>query len=232
MRIVIFYLALTAAVGLVMASPGWAYDRTEANGCADCHSGAGAIVMPFVVGKWLESNHADSYHGSNGNTYCAKCHSPFQANPLATHDDNMPVPLEEWEAVTCSACHPPHDLRVEWGTPIGIYDVATGEHSPVYLDDANMLCEYCHTDRHEKDFQGYGQEMFEHKDVRCIDCHMAEIPVDDEGVSYRAAHNFEVAANLPWSCGTYAGGCHESHTEEWAAKQIAKEKIHGKIKTH
>ena len=189
--------------------------------------------MPFVVDKWMQSVHARSYGDVQGNTYCARCHSPFQADPAATHAENEPVPLETWQAITCSVCHPPHDLRVAWGTPIALYDVGTGEYSPLSLDDANVQCEQCHSGaRHARKFKAYGDLMFHKKDVRCIDCHMAKIPTGDEAVGRRASHTFNVVENLPWSCGTHAGGCHSNHKEEWALKQIQKGKIHDVYKTH
>ncbi len=234
MRTLGWCLALMVTLGLIMASPASAQDRTEADRCAGCHFYPGNVVMPFVVGEtdpatgWYLSEHANSYSDNNGNTYCAKCHSPFQADPDATHGSNDPVPSEYWEAVTCSSCHPPHDLRVAWGTPIGNYDIQEGDWFPVY--DANALCTYCHTGaRHEKDFQGYGDVMYHKKGVRCIDCHMAEVPNDlDPPDRYTRTHDFKVATNVPYSCGTVEGGCHANHKEEWAIKQIHKEKMHGK----
>lgn len=215
-----------------MASPAAAYDYTEANDCADCHFYPGDAVMQFTVDKWKESSHAQSHQLFLGNTYCASCHAPFQADPAATSDENAAVPLAEWEAVTCSSCHPPHDLRVEWGTPIGTYDVDTAAWSPVYEDEANLLCENCHSgSRHEQEFQGFGKAM-SHKGVRCIDCHMAAIPNDADPGRLTRNHSFNVGASLPYSCGVGEGGCHSNHTEDWAAKQIAKGKLHGKVKNH
>ena len=211
---------LAVLVFLVPASAG-AYDRSEQEGCAGCHY---TPVMPFTAGTYLESNHADSYQAYLGNTYCASCHSPFQADPDATHSDSVPVPLVEWEAVTCGSCHPPHDLRVLWGTPIGTYDIATEEWTPVYEDEANVLCENCHSgSRHSKDFQGFGQSMAEHKGVRCIDCHMPKVPNED---LMTRTHNFAVVDNVQYSCGVGGAGCHANHKVDWAVKQILKEKIH------
>ncbi|MCL7412359.1 MAG: hypothetical protein M8353_01910 [ANME-2 cluster archaeon] len=70
-----------------------------------------------------------------------------------------PVPADEWMDVTCSACHPPYDKRVKWGTPIGNFNVTAGEWMPVF--DANELCVYYHTGSyHAKEFQGFGKVMF------------------------------------------------------------------------
>ena len=71
--------------------------------------------------------------------------------------------------------------------------------------------------------------MFEHKGVRCVDCHMPKVPMV-AGVETKMvhSHSWGVASTLPHSCGTTEGGCHSNHKHEWAVKQIAKGKIHGK----
>jgi len=222
-----FVLVLASAISLAfLASSAGAYDYTEADTCRGCHFYPGNVVMQFTVDKWKVSNHAQSHHGFNGNTYCAGCHAPFQADPAATGDDNEPVSIDDWESVTCGSCHPPHDLRVEWGTPIGNYDVDAGGWTPVYEEDADSLCEHCHTgDRHSREFQGFGTAM-DHKGVRCIDCHMAEIPNGLDPGRMTRTHDFHVEANLPYSCIT--SECHSNKKEDWAIKQIGKDKIHGK----
>jgi hypothetical protein len=244
-----FFLVSTTAAHEFTGIEFFAFDRSESNSCAGCHFFPGNAVMPFTVDTWLESDHANSYRGFLGNTYCARCHSPFQADPLATHGENEDVPSEEWEAVTCGACHPPHDLRVEWGTPIGIYDVDAGEWSPVNREDVNDLCLHCHSgeEPHNEpvEFQGFGKVMYEKKGVRCIDCHMAKVPntvVAEE--TWRHAHDMGVGGDVvegpeddgalliedkeQYSCGTIPGGCHDNKTKEWALKQLEKQKIHGK----
>ncbi len=207
--------------------------HTEANGCAVCHipDGSGTHMEP-IVESFVDSGHAyaSAGQGSNQNTYCAKCHSPFQADPEATGGDNDPVPSGAWEAVTCGVCHPSHTLRVQWGTPIATYDIESGEYTPVY--DSNELCEHCHEgSRHAKDFQGFGQSMFTKKLVTCVDCHMARMPelAGDEGEdrpTRRASHSFGVAENLPYSCGIGDDNCHANKTVKWAVKQIEKMIIH------
>ena len=228
----ILYFAFVAIFGLLVVSAAGAYDRTEADNCADCHN----PNMAFVMETWLDSDHAESFHDYSANTYCAACHTPMEADAEATHSVNEPVSLADWQAVTCAACHPPHNLRVEWKTPIGLYNIAanTDPSVPDYgytkltLEDSDLLCIQCHSGaRHEKDFQGLGN--MHKKDVRCVDCHMALIPSAVEG-KLVATHDFKVGAHLPSSCGTYEGGCHDNHSEAWAAKQIAKNKMHGKEK--
>lgn len=226
MRKTILSIAAMLAIGMFFSLSATAEDRTEAEDCAACHF---APHMAWVVDTYYDSSHAMSFGSPQANTYCAKCHSPFQADPDASYGNKEPVPQDEWEAVTCGSCHPPHDLRVEWGTPIGNYDIAAADWSPLY--DANELCVSCHTgSRHTgpDEFKGYGDVMFHKKDVGCIDCHMAKVPTDYDPEERRHTHTFDVGANLPYSCGVGPGGCHSNHKEEWAAKQILKNKIHGK----
>jgi hypothetical protein len=200
-------------------------DHSEAAACASCHFNP---EMAEVVAEWEWSEHGMSYDGGVGaNTYCASCKAPLNADPAATSSDNVLIPVEEWQDITCASCHPPHDLRVEWGTPIGIYEPANAGWRPIY--DSNELCLVCHSgSRHEVMFQGFGQVMYESKSVECVDCHMAEVPsVSVEGQAHKS-HTWTVRDNLPFSCGVGDGNCHENKTDEWALKQIDKQKIHGK----
>jgi nitrate/TMAO reductase-like tetraheme cytochrome c subunit len=200
-------------------------DTTEADACASCHYPAGAAVMPVVTAEWKTSDHALSYdEGSGANTYCASCKAPFNADPAATYGNNDPVAEEDWMGITCGACHPPHNLRVEWGTPIGTYDVAEDDWSPVYHDNMDDLCTHCHEGaRHESVFTpGFGRNMFK-KGVTCVDCHMPVVPGDD---TYRdhVSHSFDI---IPaYSCGTENTDCHDNKDEDWAIKQLEKDTIH------
>jgi formate-dependent nitrite reductase cytochrome c552 subunit len=161
----------------------------------------------------------------------AECKSPLLWDPAATHEDNDPIAVEDWQDVTCGGCHPPHHLRVEWGTPIGIVvDPTAAEDHDIWMPlyDTNELCEYCHSgSRHARDFQGWGKVMYEKKDVTCVDCHMADTP-NSSPDGFGEYHEFTVADNLPYSCGIGDGACHANKTSDWAAKQMAKAKIHGK----
>ena len=195
----------------------------EAAQCAGCHDNP---QMAFVANKWLQSMHANSYGASQGNTFCAQCHAPFQADANATATNNAPIPPEMWQGVTCPSCHPSHDQMTAWGTPIATYDVATGTHTPVALADANQLCMHCHTGLHAAKFEGPGLLMVQ-TGVRCIDCHMAKVPSGHRNVPDTAAHDFKVAANLPNSCAMFAGGCHSDGTQAWALQEIRSGAIHG-----
>jgi len=198
-------------------------DHSEAESCGGCHSNP---KMGEVVDQWEESAHGNSYdNGSGANTYCASCKSPMVAVPGAERP-GVPIDQAVWQDVTCSACHPPHDLRVQWGTPIGTYDVANAEWSPVY--DSNELCVFCHTgSHHARDFKGFGQSMYDKQGVKCNDCHMPQVPSEAEPGDVIHSHTWEVEDNLPYSCGLQDGGCHDNHSEKWAEKQINKSKIHG-----
>lgn len=228
-----FFLVSTTAANDFTDLEFFAYDRTESDRCGGCHRNPG---MPFVTQTWLNSGHANSFKG--GNTYCAKCHSPLQGDPEATRGDNDPVAFEDWQAVTCGVCHPPHDLRD--GDPengevgvIGIYLIG-GDPAEVDswkpVESANELCENCHSreGRHNRiEFQGFGTAM-DQNGVECVDCHMAKVEnyvAEDE--TERHAHDMSPTANFPDSC---FDGCHDNKTAEWALKQIEKQKIHRKEK--
>ncbi len=195
----------------------------EAAQCSACHENP---QMAFAANKWAQSMHANSYGVSQGNTFCAQCHSPFQADAQATATNNKPIPPEAWQGVTCSACHPSQTQMGAWGTPIATYDVATGTYTPVAVGDANQLCMHCHNGRHAARFEGYGLVMVQ-TGVRCIDCHMAKVPSGHPNVGDTAAHDSRVAANLPNSCGLFPGGCHSDRTRAWALQQIRSGAIHG-----
>jgi hypothetical protein len=190
-------------------------DTTEPEYCAGCHFPPGNVVMPEVVDDWYESDHANSYAPFLANTYCAQCHSPFQADATADHDQNDPVARKDWQGVTCGVCHPPHDLRVEWGTPIGTYDIESEEWSPVYEENQNDVCLQCHSG----DSQGYGNIMS--KKIGCVGCHMQEVDNDVTGVEgEHISHSF----NIPdaESCGVGEEGCHPNKDIDWAEKQTEK----------
>ena len=186
----------------------------EAAQCANCHE---SPHMAFVANMWLESGHASTNGRGRDNTFCANCHSPLQADARASAAQNTTIPASQWQGVTCSACHPSDEEGAGWNTPIGTYNVATRSHSPVPLGDADVLCTRCHTGEFAPGFQGYGDYM-NFAGVRCIDCHMPKIPSGDPAIGERVAHNFKVAANLPYSCGTVPGGCHARRPTSWAVR--------------
>ena len=107
--------------------------------------GAAAVAQPTVITKApnLQQGKGPSLLGERStyespqrfqNTYCARCHSPFQADPEATYGTSELVAEADWQAVTCGSCHPPHSLRVAWGTPIGNFDVdASTPENPVWV---------------------------------------------------------------------------------------------------
>jgi ribosomal protein L40E len=232
MKKALSFLIVSAVVLLAPAVQ--AFDRSEAEGCRDCHFYPGDVIMTFVVDKWFESEHATAGDGQGfmQNTFCAHCHSPFQADPAATRDDNDPVPFDEWEAITCRSCHMTRDLRIEFETPIGIYHVEEDAFEPVDEEDANDVCIHCHTNALEPGFfQGYGVIM-EKKGVQCIACHMPKVLNDYDILTdrFNRSHTMWVRENAVGSC--LAAGCHENKDEKWALKQIDKERIHGKKSRH
>ena len=116
------------------------YNYAESNGCVACHFTMGALGdhMPeavgmkfdtasnafiFTGGGWRASVHAQSNFKSTQNTYCTKCHSPLQADPVATFalGGSKPVADGAVEGVTCAACHPSHTVAATLGRRLGVY---------------------------------------------------------------------------------------------------------------
>jgi hypothetical protein len=200
--------------------------------------------MPAVVADWKTSEHALSYDGGSGaTTYCASCKSPRQADPAATYPGD-PVPPEDWEGVTCGACHPPHDLRVTLFGALAIYtpgadpDLEGSWTDIPELDEdaveAQALCTNCHSGpRHGITFaQGYPRTM-EKKGVTCFDCHMSEREAenpDDGYVSY-LSHSWNPLEDVAATCGLNRDACHSNHDEQWAEKELEKG-IHGDKKSY
>lgn len=192
-----------AVILVLLVAPCWAqeldpdpYDRTAAEACKVCHTGDPDMVahqiqtqvQTFIYNDWINAGHANSWEESTANTYCINCHAPYQGDPNATHSDNTPVAIEDDEAVTCSICHPDHNVRVALGTPIGNYVVGTkdlpnadgitdssgtpvlGTWIPVDPDKGTDLCIYCHQGSH------HAPRALNHmKNFQCDVCHMPEV---------------------------------------------------------
>jgi len=183
-------------------------------------------ALSFITARWQRSAHAHTNGPDQGNTFCARCHSPFQAVASATEGSNQPVNAASWQNVTCASCHPSAALSAAWGTPIATYNIATRGYSPVPLGDSDVLCKNCHQGRYTQTFTDYGKIMHEAA-VRCMDCHMARIPGPNPAVGTPPNHDFKVADNLPYSCGTFPGGCHQRRPESWARRVLELYPIHG-----
>ena len=206
------------------------YNYSESNGCTSCHfsMGAGGDHMPeavgmkfdtttnafvFTGGGWRASVHSQSNFKSTQNTYCAKCHSPLQADPAAQFAIglNKSIPDGTVEGVTCAACHPSHTSAVTLGRRLGVYQWGMDKNTPeayavVKEGEEDSLCLNCHTTRHNEGNPAF--DLMYVAGVRCIDCHMAvngqivntEVP--------KRAHDFKVAKNLPFSCGVEGSVIH------------------------
>lgn len=206
------------------------YNYTEANGCAACHftRGASAWHMPWTVGVtynatkniwdltgggWLASRHSQTNYKSTQNTFCTTCHSPLEAKPSTSMTSNQPVADGKMQGVTCAACHPGHTVAAALGRRLGIYqigkDPATAAgYKVVEEGEEDLLCLNCHVERHNESDEAF-RRMY-NAGVRCIDCHMAVVGYTTSGAVEVRAHDFKVAANLPYSCGV-DGSVHVCH---------------------
>jgi nitrate/TMAO reductase-like tetraheme cytochrome c subunit len=206
------------------------YNYSESDSCNSCHFSRGAggdhmleaagfafdttsNAFKFSGGGWRASVHAQSNFKSTQNTYCAKCHSPLQADPNAEFLIGASTPIADGkvEGVTCAVCHPSHTAAVELGRRLGVYkwgmDKSTAAAYDVVLEgNEDLLCLNCHTTRHNEGNAAF--DLMYVAGVKCMDCHMAvygEIPGTDVP---KRAHDFKVAKNLPYSCGVEGSVIH------------------------
>jgi hypothetical protein len=138
---------------------------------------------------WQSSPHANTFdEGKGPNTYCARCHSPLNWDPLAKIDQppncvsckfsfdpapriaksNPPVARTDWKDIGCEVCHATTNGVVS--SQIAWTDKAAGQSAPIA--NATLLCEKCHTDtdtiKHKIDL---GTSV--HKGFTCVSCHDA-----------------------------------------------------------
>lgn len=248
--ILVGLLALTSAVQAQNPTP-TAYDRpdynySESSSCLSCHFIRGAAGADhnneavgimyndtkktfFLTGNgWRASQHAQSNYKSTQNTNCAKCHSPLQATAEAAFAPNKSVPIPDGkvEGVTCAACHPSHTAAVTLGRRLGIYKFGMDKAKPEAYDvihegDEDRLCLNCHEKRHNEGNAAF--DLMYVAGVKCIDCHMAPYgPVLANPAIEKRFHDFKVAKNLPYSCGTEGSvvTCHPGFSVESTAAFI------------
>jgi hypothetical protein len=215
------------------------YNYSESNGCNSCHFARGAggdhmleavgvrfdeatNAFAFSGGGWRASQHSISNYKSTQNTYCAKCHSPLQADPSAQFmvGGSKPIPDGMVEGVTCAVCHPSHTSAVVLGRRLGVYKWGMDKTKPeaydvVHEGNEDVLCLNCHTSRHNETNPAF--DLMYVAGVRCMDCHM---PINGANIIGsevpKRAHDFKVAKNLPYSCGVQGSivHCHPEFSVE------------------
>jgi hypothetical protein len=126
---------------------------TQAQSCADCHSGT---HHPFVD-EWAQSAHARSLAEEPGvfvadNANCASCHEGKAAlaawGVTSNYAERGLTGSANFLGMTCAVCHDPHgSAKKADGTPI-----AGQLRFPIDVPDANQnLCMKCHQRRSEPD---------------------------------------------------------------------------------
>lgn len=167
----------------------------------------------------------------------ATAYSGFNNGLVANASD---IPEQRFQAVTCGTCHPPDNVAAVLGAmypdafeggavaiylwkgvnnPASYQPISTGR-NPDGTSQEDELCLNCHEVRHNTDspeFEAMYTGKYGHA-VRCIDCHMAPyqtIGGGDTGLPVlpEVFHDWNVGADLPYSCGAEGSGrtsCHVS----------------------
>ncbi|MGH9821912.1 MAG: multiheme c-type cytochrome [Blastocatellia bacterium] len=210
------------------------YNYSEAYSCTACHfiDGANGDHMPEAVGVkwdstanafaftgngWLSSMHAQSNFVTTQNTFCAKCHSPLEADPTAQYKKGVlkntkPIADGAFEAVTCATCHPSNAVAAQiGGRRLAIYQwgkdkTTAAAYKEVAEGAEDQLCMNCHINRHNTDNPAF-LAMYT-AGVRCIDCHMAVYGTIPNTTTPKREHDWKVGKNLPYSCGVEGSVIH------------------------
>ncbi len=71
--------------------------------CAQCHD---SLNNEFQVAEWNNSLHAITTTDPAGSAGCVGCHTAFG---FVSRMEGVPISNTAYEAITCAACHEPHD---------------------------------------------------------------------------------------------------------------------------
>lgn len=196
--------------------------------CDGCHVPGLNPNVELAFETWVMSEHLNGV--TFGPDFCKNCHQPFRADEPCGEPDRV-------YGIECAVCHTPRGDECD--RELRVWDRSLCEYGPpIEHHDLDELCLTCHNQpdiighsAFDAPPQGFGKAMLVQQGVQCVDCHMPIVPfVDRFGIETEGrTHNWKVAENLPYSCGTMDGGCHANKTDEWALKQIAKNKIHGEV---
>jgi cysteine-rich repeat protein len=140
--------------------------------CGNCHYRGDRDVVQRLqqnheqYNDWAASGHASSLELTAINTYCAKCHSPGNADYYAAEHNFTNFPYSDATHNACISCHDPHNAsRPRWsdlGFPAGGQqdprdepaaiaryrgtdgNPETRDHDAFASDDTSGLCADCH----------------------------------------------------------------------------------------
>jgi hypothetical protein len=165
-----------------------------------CHSGHHTQYE-----DWSGSGHADTFEfNETDNTYCAKCMSPFQMDPDATHDDNDPIDEDNWTGINCMVCHNPHSLELQFYNGTAYEDPVTNPAD---------LCGRCHGSHQYDEWNGSAHAQTNHgynANTYCAKC-MSPYQFDED-----ATHDeSDPITSANWT-GINCIVCHDQHTLELA----------------
>jgi formate-dependent nitrite reductase cytochrome c552 subunit len=187
---------------------------------AGCHNENHQFGIQDVPG-WNASEHAPWDDNPGGevfmNTYCARCKSPSQWDPMATREDADNISVGEFRGITCADCHDPHNVtsfnaQLRW--------------------DPELICEVCHSDEHHETVRNsqfsntpsVNVEDYPYMDnVTCIDCHMLDINSYTPDPYRLNGHFFEPQIAACINCHTdiydrMPNGSSQSDMDNWTAE--------------
>jgi hypothetical protein len=228
-----------------------AMNYSTPDGCASCHRDNGKRFV--ITETWKQSTHANNFVEARGNTYCAKCHSPFEHTAGATMATRQPVTEDVWQGVTCYTCHSPRKVENNIVYTYRLGNFIPGSGDPVqatvaeldsmykWVDktnrlEVNAMCTNCHNSSARnhldvpfdnktgtKKMSGTGK--FEN--MTCVTCHMPnrEWSADKDGITLK--HTFKGHSMTAGTNSCLQGGCHDNRNASWAQRGIDKGIPHG-----
>jgi len=119
-----------------------------AGNCAQCHD---SLNFHYRTAEWKNSGHAVAITSPSGpaRAVCVRCHTgPGLAGYLAHRGDPTPyVTNTVYEAITCAACHDPHDATHPYQLREGT-SITLGDGTTVTNAGTGAICMNCHQSRH------------------------------------------------------------------------------------
>lgn len=120
-----------------------------AGDCSRCHDD---LPTHYYSAEWNNSKHANMTRtpsGSSSRIACVRCHTApgFIGYVKNLGNTNAYATNYLYEAVTCQACHDPHDATNPHELRVGIANYTLSDGTVVTNAGAGTMCFYCHNSR-------------------------------------------------------------------------------------